>query len=256
MRKWKCDVAPLRSRMRPGRPGGRRPAWNVSVPGIGRAAAALACAATLGLSAAHAQGGPAHEPTPLPALAYDTYFEPFTDNPVYRLHNPEPFQPAQPLFTKFDPLEGLTREAKVSRVASVGDRVIVYMPIMRANVGQTVSVPVGIQNAPPVTGIRIILENDRSRLTPTDVRGAGIPTEDADMNIHPDPSAVDNCSDCLIALNAFAHSWSKGGTMFSIQFRASEPGDVPLNGRYAEVSDEAYNLLPVVVHDGLVRINE
>jgi hypothetical protein len=222
-------------------------------------AVALSCAAALALpTAARAQETPtAATPdaaAPLPALAYDTYFEPFTDNPLYRLHSPEPLTKPEPLFHKYDPLEGLTRPAKVSRITLPGDRAVVTMPIVSAHVGNKVSVPVMVANVPALTGIRVVLDYDRPNLLATGGTGAGIPTEDVDVNMSPVADSVQGCPDCMIALNALITPWHREGAVMYLQFTAERPGAWPLSAGYVEVSDNKYNLLPTIFHDGLIRV--
>jgi hypothetical protein len=222
-------------------------------------AVALSCAAALALpTATRAQETPAapapDAAAPLPALAYDTYFEPFTDNPLYRLHNPEPLTKPEPLFQKFDPLEGLTRPAKVSRITLPGDRAVVTMPIVSAHVGNKISVPVTVANVPALTGIRVILDYDQPLLLATGVSGTGIPKEDVHFNTNPSPESVGGCEGCMIALDVLAAPWRNAGDVMEMQFTATHIGDAYLRAAHVEISDDAFNLLPTVFHDGLVRI--
>lgn len=232
-------------------PAGRRAAMKA-----GRnAALALACAAAVGLPAAHAQGGHAEEP-PLPELVYDTYFEPFTDNPLYRIHYPEPIQPVAPLFQKYDPLEGLSREAKVSRVSLPGERYVAYLPLVEGTVGQEISLPVSLRSAPsPTTSIRIFLDYDPAIATPVGSSGVGIPSEDIFMNPHPDPSYTGDCTNCLIAYNVLTYPWSGTGPMLNIKFRLLSPGESKLSVVFVEVGDDTLHLRSTVFQDGLLRVN-
>jgi hypothetical protein len=224
-------------------------------------AVALSCAAALALpTAARAQETPtAATPdaaAPLPALAYDTYFEPFTDNPLYRLHNPEPLTKPEPLFQKFDPLEGLTRPAKVSRITLPGDRYAAYAPVMSAVVGQELAVPISVRNAPsPMTSLRVILEYDPAVIMPVGWAGVGIPSEDIAMNPHPDASADADCQNCLISFNVLTYPWPQAGPMLQIKFRTLAPGTSPLAARLIEISDDHYNMRPCLFQDGMAVVS-
>lgn len=214
------------------------------------AALTLACAAAMNPPAARAQGGPADQP-PVPELAYDTYFEPFTDNPLFRVHQPEPFAPIEPLFKKFDPLDGLTREAKVSRVVASG-RGIAALPVLTATTGGTLAVPFYLQTATPVPAYVLRFNYDPTVLRATGVEKANWIDSSLNFNVHPDQTTPERR---VFIVQYSGDEWAPDGPPVRVMFDVIGTGDANLTIEDADVSDDTFNNVKMVAHDGLVRVS-
>jgi hypothetical protein len=215
----------------------------------------MACVAMAGLPAAYAQDTTI--PTPeatvmLPEPAYDTFFEPFTDNPVFRLQRPQPFTPPEPLFQRFNPLEGLDLRAKVSRLASTG-RSVASLPILNARKGDRITVPVTFQGVRIMTAYTFRLNYNPAVLRATDVQKAGWTDSSLDFNIHPDRKTPESR---IFIVQYSGSPWIPATPPVNIRFDVVGAGTSDLMIEDVDVSDDTFNTVPMVAHDGLVKVSE
>lgn len=220
-----------------------------------RSALAVALGGMVLVRAASAQPAvpPPAPPPPdanAPEVQYDTYIEPFDDDPVLRLHNIVPLPPPTPLFAEYDPLVGLDQHAKTSRVA-LTTRAIFSLPVMTVKAGDTFDVPFIQYSGPPITAHTLKFEYDPKVVQAIGARNAD--WANATVNDNPTPEHITPESK-FIVLQWGSEPWLKKGRLLTVKMRAVAPGDSALQIYYYDVADDTFNLAPALVRDGLVHV--
>lgn len=184
-------------------------------------------------------------------LQWEEYIEPFVVNPPALLRNPEPFPAPEPLLQPFDPFSGQDPSAKTSRVALVGNRAIVYLPVLEARVGDTVDVPVVIETGPPIRATRVVVQYDPAVLKAVDVLHPEWQDILFNSNTEPDPELPKQYR--VFGLAVSTEPWT-GRVPIVLRFQAVGAGEAVLRAEAFEYTNPEFDNEPAVFRNGLVRV--
>ncbi|HEY3412237.1 MAG TPA: hypothetical protein VGM51_04160 [Armatimonadota bacterium] len=186
-----------------------------------------------------------------PEIQYDTYFEPFDDNPVSRVRDITPLPPATPLFRDFDPLDGLDQYVKASRI-TLTNRAVFALPIMTVHVGQEFDVPFYKQSDAHISGENVWIRCPFNIARPLSAAPADWKDSTVVFNDKPNRASLENT---FVIVQYTARSFRARGNMANIHFKALAPGECRLEVIDFDASDDVtYDHVLSLVRDGLITV--
>jgi hypothetical protein len=188
---------------------------------------------------------------PIPEVQYDSYIEPFDDDPVERLRNIMPLPPPTPLFEDYDPLAGLNQNVKTSRVA-LTTRATFALGVTSVKVGDAFRLPFLMHAGPTLTAQTLKIQFDPKIVQaldagPAEWTGATITYNNAPDRTRPERKFI------AIEINTNQY-WKKEGALMDIGFRAVGVGETTIEAYYFDMADDQFNTPLSLVRDGLVRV--
>lgn len=224
----------------------------ISHPRIAVAVAALGLAA-----ACRAQGplAPTAAPqtgnAPASDVQYDTYYEPFDDNPVERLRDVAPLPIPTPLFDAYDPAKGLAQNVQTSRVVRT-NRAVFAFPVLTVKVGQVFDIPFYYKSAGGISGDTV-----RAAYLPDKIQPIGSNSDkwSGSTALFTDKYQESETSTIFAVVEYSPSSFTGPGVLFVVRAKALAVGESPIQVHDFDAADDvSFDHVRSLVRDGLVTI--